>query len=83
MDCGFKSCSYPIFISFLIIIFLFLGMYIIVYIYIAYLTVNYYSNDLVLWRERQLEAIDQKYQSLPIPPPPPITSGPPPLLTLP
>ncbi len=64
MSCDFKSCLFYLFLSFLAAIGTYIIIYIAIYIYIAYITYKFNSNDLIQWREQQLQQLDEKYNQL-------------------
>jgi hypothetical protein len=66
MACDFKACSFYIFLAVLAAIGVFLLLYIVLYAYIAYITRNYHSNDLVEWKEKELEAVEKRFASMPL-----------------
>lgn len=66
MECDISACFFYLFLSILAAFGVYLIIYIIMYIYIAYITTSYNSNDIVKWREDALVAIDQKYAQMPI-----------------
>jgi len=48
------------------------------YIYIAYITYKYNANDLIQWREQQLQQVEEKYAQMPLDDTPPVNITPPP-----
>ena len=63
MSCNLSFCFFYLFLSVLFAFGIYLVIYIIIYIYIARITTKYHSNDLVTWRENELNKIEQKYVS--------------------
>ena len=78
MACELKSCAFFVFLSFLLAVSFYIVMYIITYVYIAYITYKYNSIDLLQWKENQLNQIQQKYDLLPLDTTPVVNVGPPP-----
>jgi hypothetical protein len=64
MECSFQSCFFYIGLGFAAAISLFLTMYVVGYIYFAYITQRYYSNDLIEQRESKLASTEQRYKQL-------------------
>ena len=80
--CGLKACSFYLVLSVLAVVGLYLMGYVGTYLYIAYITQRDYSQDLIQWRDQQLQRLDREYANLPqsdlpttvITPPAPSTS---------
>lgn len=66
MNCDLKSCLFAMFLTILLALSVYLFLYIMMYIYMAYITARYESNDLVLWRDTELQKIDEKYAKMPL-----------------
>ncbi len=64
MECSIRDCYFYILIGFFGAIALFLVGYLIVYIYITYVTKKYYATDLIQSREQRLKDAQQKYEDL-------------------
>jgi hypothetical protein len=77
MACQFSSCGFFIFLSILGAIAVYIMFYIIIYIYIAYITYEYNSIDLNQWKEDQLLQIQQKYDNMPLETTPVVNIAPP------
>lgn len=66
MNCDLQSCYFYLFLSFLAAITLCLFVYLIIYVYIAYITYKYNANDILAWRESELVKVENKYINMPI-----------------
>ena len=64
MSCDLRSCLFYLFLSVLAAVGVYFLFYLILYFYIAYITTKYHSDDLVRWREDQLQKIEQEYAQM-------------------
>ena len=64
MACQFQSCYFYLFLSFLAGISVFIFLYFILFAYIEYITYKYNSDDLIRWREDELQKLEQRYNNM-------------------
>ena len=64
MNCDIKSCIPYLVFSFLIVIGINIFIWLVIYLFIVYDTYMYHSNDLISWKNEQIDNInDETYNS--------------------